>query len=439
MPKRGEIHKRIACTGVPSRSYALYIPPGNTSPARPGTGNGEGTPRLYPVMIAFDPHGDGLLPLTIYRDLADRYGFILFGSNDSKNGLGREETEEIVSVMMHDVRTVYPVDTNRFYLLGFSGGARVAAMAAMHKVPVKGVIGCGAGFGSSDKPILNKFDFFGIAGTADFNMDELQQLDGPLSRAGFRHFITTFAGSHAWPPASVMEDGFRWITLNAMKDGIVKKDTQYVSEVIAAFVDRATTAIHRNELIAAADAYRAALSFTEGLVSADQCRKDLLELEKLPAYQARLAYRKKVLELEVTEKEELMQALQSEGPGWWKRKITTYHNHKADPEDTLKDRRVLSFISLYCYMNANAAMAQQDDRTAGRIIEIYETVDPGNPEPNYMRAVLLARGRDEKAAFGQLKIAVIKGFSDKPRLAAQPEFRSMNGSPEWSDLIKSQK
>ncbi len=99
----------------------------------------------------------------------------------------------------------------------------------------------------------------------------------------------------------------------------------------------------------------------------------------------------------------------------------------------------MAFLSLFCYMNANAALAQQDQNAAIKIITIYEMADATNPEPNYMRAVLLARRSENDAAIAQLKIAVTKGFSDKKRLASQPEFTSMYNSPAWSDLLKTLK
>jgi predicted esterase len=464
IPKPGVVHEKIVCAERPGRSYALYLPepaPPQTSEASPpgSAQRGQDQPsppphqrsrnsgnQLYPVLIVFDPHGDGMFPLKLYQNLAEKYGFIMLGSNDSKNGLPAEEVNSIADALIHEARTVYPVDTNRIYLLGFSGGARVAAMAALYQVQVKGIIGCGAGFGNTEQPIKYKFDYFGIAGTADFNMHEMLQLDDALTRAGFRHFITTFPGIHAWPPVAVMEDGFIWITLNAMKDGMVKKDDSFISGVNTWFEKRFETLVKNNELIGAANICREAVSFLEGLKPVDYFNGELTRLEKQPAYLAQLALRESVMKSEEEEKQELMQALQAKDLAWWTKRISNFKsrvskneliNSKINPEDTLKNRRLLSFLSLYCYMNANAALARQDENAAIKIIAIYELVDPVNPEPNYMRAVLLARRSDNEAALTQLSMSVSKGFTDKARLNAQPEFRQLNSSTSWDDLMKS--
>jgi hypothetical protein len=108
----------------------------------------------------------------------------------------------------------------------------------------------------------------------------------------------------------------------------------------------------------------------------------------------------------------------------------------TNPEDTLKDRRLMAFLSLFCYMNANAAVQKHDENAAVKIVAIYEMADPENPEPNYMRAVLFAHRSQNDAAIAQLKIAVSKGFTDKKRLTGQQEFQSLNNSQGWNDLMK---
>jgi predicted esterase len=452
LPESGVIHKKILCTGNPARSYALYIPamatkktPSQSRPASPPVSHQKTiettTRRLFPCMLVFDPHGDGELPLTKYKELAEKYGMILAGSNDSRNGLPAEDIRDIVVTLVNEVRTIYPVDTNRIYLMGFSGGARVATAAAMYYTPVTGVIGCGAGFGGTEQPVRFKFDYYGMVGTADFNMHEMLRLEVPLSSAGVRHFIATFPGAHGWPPFPIMDDGFCWITINAMKDNVLKKDSGFISGVRREFGHRLIDLIANKKFLAASEVCRQAISFLDGLETTGDFSMKLHELEQSREYQSQLCYRLKTINKEEEEKQYLINALQAKDLKWWKAKISEYDRVKkeADAEDTLKDKRVLAFLSLYCYMNANSTIKQNNENAAVKIIAIYEMADPANPEPNYMRAVLLARRMESEAALGQMKIAVKKGFSEKKRLTLQPEFSSIISSPGWNDLLKSMK
>src|ERR1700749_4024462 len=88
----GRLIDTVICQKDPAQSYALYIP------VRGGTG-------ALPIVYFFDPHGDGSLPLKKYKSLADTYGFILAGSNNSKNGNDWPTTENIWQHLSGDTRT----------------------------------------------------------------------------------------------------------------------------------------------------------------------------------------------------------------------------------------------------------------------------------------------------------------------------------------------
>src|SRR5689334_1634716 len=72
----------VTCRTDAAQSYALYIPI-------------RGNKVALPIIYCFDPHGDGALPLKKYKALAEAYGFMLAGSNNSKNGNDWPTTEHI--------------------------------------------------------------------------------------------------------------------------------------------------------------------------------------------------------------------------------------------------------------------------------------------------------------------------------------------------------
>src|SRR3954464_3138449 len=63
----GKLINNVICKTDASQSYALYIP---------------SLLKVLSVIYFFDPHADGSLPLKNYKSLADKYGFILIGSNN---------------------------------------------------------------------------------------------------------------------------------------------------------------------------------------------------------------------------------------------------------------------------------------------------------------------------------------------------------------------
>src|SRR5882757_3363638 len=84
----GQVIANVPCAADPSQSYALYIPSTYTPD------------RAWPVIFAFDAGGHGLNPVERYRAAAERYGFIVAGSNNSRNGV---PSDNAVAALSGDV------------------------------------------------------------------------------------------------------------------------------------------------------------------------------------------------------------------------------------------------------------------------------------------------------------------------------------------------
>jgi hypothetical protein len=81
----GKIIERVVCLKDDSQSYALYLPPNYT------------TDRRWPVIYAFDPAARGLRPVERFKDAAEKYGYIIVGSNNSRNVPDRPLAEIIIN------------------------------------------------------------------------------------------------------------------------------------------------------------------------------------------------------------------------------------------------------------------------------------------------------------------------------------------------------
>src|SRR5579871_430974 len=131
---RGQIIDSLKCLADASQSYALYLP-SNYSPDR-----------KWNVILAFDPGGRGRRGVERYQAGAEKYGYILAGSNNSRNGPW-EISLEAAKAMMTDVAARFPIHPDRVYTAGMSGGARVAMEVALStKSSIAGVMASSAGF-----------------------------------------------------------------------------------------------------------------------------------------------------------------------------------------------------------------------------------------------------------------------------------------------------
>lgn len=197
---RGTIVDPVVCLQDPGQSYALYLP--SRYDAR----------RAWPVIYCFDPGGRGAVPVALFREGAEKYGYILAGSNNSRNGPW-EVIMKAARALGLDTRARLAIDDGRIYAAGFSGGARVASgLGKIISIPLSGVIGCGAGLPEWLTPgDVRNVPWFGTVGIQDFNYREMQELDRELRRQGTPCLLRVFQGRHAWPPKKLALEAISWL------------------------------------------------------------------------------------------------------------------------------------------------------------------------------------------------------------------------------------
>ena len=213
----GQIVDAVTCAADPSQSYALFLPRAYTPD------------RAWPVIFAFDPGGRGRTPVERYQAAADQYGFIVAGSNNSRNN--SPDIGRAVAAMSTDVLSRFRVDERRVYVAGMSGGARVAFSVALGSPDhVAGVIASSAGY-PDDKPRKTlPFPVFATAGTEDFNHLELRRLDRALTSP---HRLAVFEGGHVWLSSDLATEAVEWLELQAMKSGLKPRDEREIDRLFA--------------------------------------------------------------------------------------------------------------------------------------------------------------------------------------------------------------
>ena len=212
---RGEIVPRVACADDASQTYALYVP------------SNYDAAREWPVIFAFDPSGRGQNPVDRYRDAAEKYGYIVAGSNNSRNGPWAV-SQAAVSAMTRDVTTRFNISAKREYVAGMSGGSRVALGVALSSSQIAGVIASSAGY--PDSRLRNELPFpvFETAGTEDFNYLEMRDMAQALKSP---HHLAIFEGPHEWLSPVLTMEAIQWMEIQAMKSGRKPLDQAEADEI----------------------------------------------------------------------------------------------------------------------------------------------------------------------------------------------------------------
>src|SRR5579864_6773561 len=137
-PAPGTMHASVATLADATNSYALYLPSAYSPTKR------------WPLLLVFDPFARGEVAVKLFHEPAEKYGFIVVGSNNSRNF---EDPSAAIRALWADVKERYAVDPRRIYTAGLSGGARVASSVALAcKTCIAGVIANSAGLPNGATP-----------------------------------------------------------------------------------------------------------------------------------------------------------------------------------------------------------------------------------------------------------------------------------------------
>jgi dienelactone hydrolase len=210
----GQILPDVKCAADASQSYALYLP------------STYSADRAWPVILAFEPGGRGRNPVDRYQLAAEQYGYIIAGSNNSRNG--SSEDGKAASAMAKDVTSRFHINIQRIYTAGMSGGARVAFAVALSSFKVAGVFASSAGYPDGRPRSALPFPVFATAGTEDFNHIEMRQLDQALTTP---HRLEIFEGPHEWLSSELATAAVEWMELQAMKSGLKPHDPAEIATI----------------------------------------------------------------------------------------------------------------------------------------------------------------------------------------------------------------
>ena len=202
----------------PSQTFAIYLP------------SNYSADRQWSLILAFDPRGRGKTPLEQYKDAAEKYGYIVAGSNNARNG-PPEISLNAAAMMGSEIVHRFSINMKRVYTAGLSGGARIAMKVAMDSNEMAGVIASSAGFPPGERSSNLSFAVFGTAGTEDFNYLEMRQLDEELSSP---HRIVVFQGGHTWLPPDLAMQAVEWMEIQAMKSERAPRDEKLLQKVFDA-------------------------------------------------------------------------------------------------------------------------------------------------------------------------------------------------------------
>ncbi len=430
---QGKLIDKVTCNDEPQQSYALYLP------------SGYAATRPWPILYCFDAAARGRLPVERFREAAEHYGWIVAGSNNSRNG-PFEVSLAAVNAVWRDTQTRLSIDSRRIYAAGFSGGARIACRVGLASGLVAGVIACGGGFPDPQLPKTIPFAFFGTAGTEDFNGPELKHLGRELDTLGVRHRVAFFEGGHDWLSPALALEAVEWMELEALKAGRRPKDDTLVEALFHKAVAKAQGAESAGRLPDAWISYAALAGDFRGLRDVGAFEQKAAELGRSKPVKAFL---KREEEQEQARQQgarevhsyldtlddplERQQALAS-----LRGSIARLHK-KADAKEDSPDRRaarqVLGGLSVEASELSRDLAARKQYLPAALRLEAAAAARPDRPQLLYEAACAYAQAGEKNKALETLTRAIERGFKDAARLRQDPRLEGLRGEARFGQLL----
>ncbi len=427
--EKGKIIEQVKCKNDPSQSYAMYLP------------TTYSTEKTFPIIFVFDAHGTGKLPVSLYKDLAEQYGYILVGSNNSKNGTAWEESKIIAEKLFSDAENRLSVNRERIYLLGFSGGARVANGITITNGAIAGVICCGAAAPATNSANpRNNYTLLEIVGNEDFNYVEMKKYD-MIDIAGHdvNHALITFNGKHEWPPKDIMDDGFWWLELNEMRKNSAAKNDSLIAKRLQPLIKQLKEYQQKGQMFDAYQLCCKTITFYNGLADLSYCFATYKSLQTNSEVDKGLKKEEESWKKEGTLDQYYLKAFQTQNMDWWQKDIASL-NQKIkkgkDKDQVLIYKRVLGYLSLAVYMQASGTLQQNNMNAADHFCKLYVLIDPTNTEAHYLMASVNAKQGKTKEAIRSLNAAITNGFVDVARLQRDSTFIGIKNTKEFWDLVR---
>jgi pimeloyl-ACP methyl ester carboxylesterase len=188
------------------QQYELYVPP-QRDPKKP-----------LPLILFVSP-GNEPMGWKYFEPICKNFGFAFAGLRQAGNDCPPKRRVRILLDVLDDVRRRYPTDCDRTYIVGFSGGGRIACAAAF-ALPdyFGGAMPICASGDLRDEPwlrqrVIDRLSVALMTGENDFNRAEVERLRGPyLKEVGVRTRWWEQAGlGHGVPDEKQLLEAVKWL------------------------------------------------------------------------------------------------------------------------------------------------------------------------------------------------------------------------------------
>jgi len=432
---KGKTIEKVVVAADASQSYSLYLP------------SAYDPSKKFPIVYCFDPGARGAEAVEKFRAAAEKFGYIVVGSNNSRNGLDSKTLSNILNTLWDETHRRLSIDDKRVLAAGLSGGARVASSVANACGCMFGVIGSGAGF--SDGVAINEklpFLFFATIGYNDFNYPEIVGLSKKLAAARVTYRVEAFDAAHQWLDEPLSFEALGWFEIREMKGGRRDKDDALIDELFQARVRRADGFAAEKKVLEAYSSYTGIVDDFKQWHDVSPFADKARAIASSPEYKQALKAETDQINLQQQVTGEFFalgeklrdDEARMDARSQLRHKVSELTASSNDPADTPKRRVARRTLNEVFVSSAEAASRfEHDGKLALALdkLDMASEVFPKNAGVVYSRARIFAMQGDKKKAIDALNKAIELGLKDTARIKSEKAFETLKADDRFIKLL----
>lgn len=411
--EKGKIIPSVACLEDKTETYALYLPK-------------DYTPfKKWPIIIGFSPAARGTDPVTLCSEAAEKFGFIVIGSNNSKNG-DSAPINKAYFALKKEIEKRFSIDPKRIYSIGFSGGSRVALRFASQEPDLfRGVIACGAFINPADTFKDKNIFIYGIVGDEDFNYSEYKR-SSILDQNKVPYWVEIRKGPHQWPEKERVFEAIEMFDYLFQKTTEGKGLTQ-AETIIKSRMARVEQMITQKMWIHASSLVNNLLRNFEGNPSIDKIKALRKKLDDSPEYQTESKAENDFFECAAKVKQVV------ETPEYWQAFNKMQNLAKENTRLGNLGKATLGSLSESIRMSYKNISEDKGYTSAqkGLFFKVAHMAYPGNSSVPCIASFFYAQAKDKTQALAMLAEAAKLGFNDPDAVTKEKEFEFLKDDAEF--------
>ncbi|NER15436.1 hypothetical protein GWK08_18425 [Leptobacterium flavescens] len=413
-------------------SYSIYLP------------KSFDEQKKWPVIYVFDPEKDGKKGVSAFSEGAEKFGYIVVGSNNIDDG-SPQLNFRAFQRLSKEISTLFPIDESGVYVAGFSGAARLASSIAILSSKIKGVIACNAGFSSAYQPRKNTFSFVGIVGDTDFNFVELQNTVAFLKRRKFEAELFVFEGEHEWPPKFYLTKAIGSLELKRMTKGEKEKDETFAKTLYEEDYRNVQSLISKQQptrAIEELDRMRTSYRF---YFEVDSLKNKERSIRRTPILRKKISSERQALAEERLRRldyidifSEDIDTIFMDNLGWWESEIKIL-DELIKGENKEKQKMGKRLKDLLYQLGTETAEGLDAGKYKEKVLylQIFRTLADPKAYDAYLKIMVLSsRDQNFDMALYYTEELLKNGFKDKDKLYEEQGMSLLRIQPEFIELIR---